>query len=101
MSSGLRRQSSSAGEVTVTVGTIADGAAPAGTVAAGNGGAAAAGVVRQDGTDGEGQAVQWLVRLGQAGRRAGSAPGRSRSRSPAERNGSLSVFRTDRRGCYA
>src|SRR5262245_38809675 len=86
---GSRRLSNSGGEATVTVGTIADGAVPVGTGAAGNGGAAAAGVVRQAGTDGDIQAARWLVHRGQAGR-GRAAPeynvlDRSRSLSPAGR----------------
>jgi hypothetical protein len=65
---GFRKLSNSGGEATVTVGTVADGAGPAGTGAALIGGAALAGVVRRDGTDGGIQAARWLDRRGQAAR---------------------------------
>jgi hypothetical protein len=69
MSFCLRKLSNSLGEVSVTVGTTADGAAPAGTGVAFVRGAARAGVVRPGGTGGAGQArPREYVRLGRAGR---------------------------------
>jgi hypothetical protein len=66
----LLKLSNSLGEANVTVGTTPDGGAPAGTSVAFERGAAGAGVVRPDGTGGDGQAlaVRVFVRRGHLGR---------------------------------
>jgi len=88
MSLFLLKLSNSLGEVGVTVGTTADGGAPAGTGVAFVRGAARAGVVRPGGTVGDGQEY---VRRGRAGRELARRPqvGRDSNVRNHSRNRSL------------